>query len=531
MTNPFRTPRRQALGMGLFAFLAVLVTLGGPGITIDEPLDVKVGRRYVEALGKTLNGRFHPTRRADIEGLFADNAQHPPLGRWLLGFSSTFFEPFESILGGPDAFAVHPARVAPALAFGILVGLMCIAVGRRFGSVAGLTSAFALLCMPRLFAHAHFATLDSILNLFWVGTILAVGRLGSVRSKLAAGAGLIFAGMIWGLALLTKIHAWLLPPLVLGWLIWRWGARRGIAGFAVWAAVGLLVFLAGWPWLWFDTLDHLRNFLATSTERLALRVQYFGSVYRDRDVPWHYPWFYFAATVPVGLQLLGAIGVFKAWDLRRADPFPLWLLTAIILLLVVFSTNAPVYDGERLFLPVFPIWAVLVGLGADSVWHWSRSRTRRIILLAVLAAQGYGVVALHPFGLSYFNLLTGGLRGAEALGMELTYWGDAVDHELLDELARRANPGQTVDLAPTLHHIQPAATMTLPLHTKQITLQAEGSAPAGAWLVVFRRTAYLSPETLKVIQSQPPVFVRSRRGVWLSGIWRGAPSAIPATPD
>ncbi len=47
--------------------------------------------------------------------------------------------------------------------------------------------------------------------------------------------------------------------------------------------------------------------------------------------------------------------------------------------------------------------------------------------MALVIGQGYGVVTIHPFGLSYYNLLVGGLPGAERLGLELTYWGDAVD--------------------------------------------------------------------------------------------------------
>ena len=48
------------------------------------------------------------------------------------------------------------------------------------------------------------------------------------------------------------------------------------------------------------------------------------------------------------------------------------------------------------------------------------------------------MVALHPFGLSYYNGLVGGLPGAERLGLELTYWNDPVDQVLLDQLAREA---------------------------------------------------------------------------------------------
>ena len=63
-------------------------------------------------------------------------------------------------------------------------------------------------------------------------------------------------------------------------------------------------------------------------------VQYFGQVIADRDVPWHYPWFYFAVTVPLGLQILGGLGLIRAWRNRRADAFPLLLAGTIATFLI-----------------------------------------------------------------------------------------------------------------------------------------------------------------------------------------------------
>ena len=122
--------------------------------------------------------------------------------------------------------------------------------------------------------------------------------------------------------------------------------------------------------------------------RSTIMVQYFGQVFADRDVPWHYPWFYFAATVPIGLLALGAIGV-RAWlDRSPHRPFPLFLVGTIVVFLGLFSTRVPVYDGERLFLHVFPAWAMLIGLGfrlaLGSVFRCSAAGT------AVAFAAGSG---------------------------------------------------------------------------------------------------------------------------------------------
>src|SRR5262249_46536938 len=131
------------------------------------------------------------------------------------------------------------------------------------------------------------------------------------------------AGLALGLALLTKIHAWFLPPIVFVWASARVGVARAARLVAVWGMSGLALFVMGWPWLWYDTLDRLRASLGTGVERAALRVLYFGTVYLDRDVPWHYPWFYFAVTVPIGLHALGCLGLAHGWRHRRLDPFPL----------------------------------------------------------------------------------------------------------------------------------------------------------------------------------------------------------------
>src|SRR5438270_13022239 len=93
----FWTAGRIAWGLGISAGLAVVLTLGDPGITIDEPLDVRPGRTYVETLGKK---GWHFFDSDVVTRVFADNVEHPPLGRWLLGIASTLIVPQDNLLGG-----------------------------------------------------------------------------------------------------------------------------------------------------------------------------------------------------------------------------------------------------------------------------------------------------------------------------------------------------------------------------------------------------------------------------------------------
>jgi 4-amino-4-deoxy-L-arabinose transferase-like glycosyltransferase len=512
------TVNRLAAAVAAGAGLTVLLTLGDPGLTTDEPLDVRPGRTYVATLRAQGRRFFDPQV---IDRVFRDNAEHPPLGRWLLGIASTLGEPFETWWLGPDPVGLYvlSARVAPALAFAALVGVVVRTAGRRYGRAAGVAAGLSLPLMPRVFAHAHFGALDTFLALFWTVGLLTADRALASRRPVAA---MALAGGALALALLTKIHAWFLLPIVGAWALLRLPVARASAGVAAWVATGFALFVLGWPWLWHDPVARLARFWGTGVERAVIHVQYFGRVYADRDVPWHYPWFYFAVTVPVGLQLLGAVGVFRAWRARADDRFPFLLVGSIVFFLILFSTGVPVYDGERLFLLVFPLWAVVIGRGFASAWHgWAGRPRLRAALAAFLVAQAYGTLALHPFGLSYYNLLVCGLPGAERLGLELTYWGDAVDRVLLDDLVRLAPLKASAALVPTLYPGQGLATTTRAMARHPVLLLDERAAAQADWLVVSRRTAYWKPDLKERLSDGRRVSTRSRQGVWLSALIHG----------
>ena len=172
------------------------------------------------------------------------------------------------------------------------------------------------------------------------------------------------------------------------------------------------------------------------------------------------------------------------------------------------------------------MFAILIGRGFASLWARSEQKGR-IVLAGVLIAQGSGVVMIHPFGLSYFNALIGGLPGAERSGMELTYWGDAVDATLLAQLAGLAAPGETAALAPTLAPDQGKVATTRELLARGIILEDQARAASADWLVISRREAYWSPEVKERLKRNPSIARRTRQGVWLSAIL-GPPRLRPS---
>ncbi len=516
------TTRRISLALGLLAGLAVVLTLADPGITVDEPLDVRPGRTYVATL---LSRGLHFFDRETVDRVFLDNKEHPPLGRWLLGVASTLGQPFEAIRYGPDPTGTYviSGRLAPAIVFALLVAVIAAEAGRLYGRAGAFAAGFATLVMPRVFGHAHLGALDTFIAAFWCLALIRAER--AFESDHPA-RGMAIAGLFWGLALLTKIHAWLLPPVVLVRTLVRPGPRRGMVPLAIWTGVGLVIFFVGWPWLWHDTLGRLRGFLGTGVERTSIYVQYFGHVYRDRDVPWHFPWLHFLATVPVGLHLLGVVGLIGA--IRGRDVAALTYAGAIVSVLAVFSTDVPVYDGERLYLLVFPLWALLVGRGfatacrvrsgrhSEAGEQRAKPTLRNGLLILFLLAQSYGLLTHHPYNLSYYNLLVGGLPGAEKVGLELAYWSESVDRTLLGKLAPRMTADSSAALAPTLAPGQGAFATGRSFLAEKTLLNDEDKSTTDDFLVVYRRTSYWRPEIERIVSEGETLAENARHGVWLS---------------
>ncbi|HLQ46507.1 MAG TPA: hypothetical protein VK137_17315, partial [Planctomycetaceae bacterium] len=85
---------------------------------------------------------------------------------------------------------------------------------------------------------------------------------------------------------------------------------------------------------------------------------------------------------------------------------------------------------------------------------FARQRVRMAVAGRFLANQSFGLIASHPCQLSDYNLLVGGLHGADRLGFERTYWGDSVTRSLLRQVVACVPEGATVAVSPVLHQFQ-----------------------------------------------------------------------------
>lgn len=502
-----------------------------PGLTVDEPINIDFGVRMASAL---LDFDWQAYRKADKV------PDHPPLGRVWIGLCHETAFLIWPPVNQKVPISIACARTGPALAFGATVFLVGWCAARWYGRFAGVAASLSLVLMPRMFGHAHLAALETCMNLAYAAVVLYLcdrwSGEGAISLRSFTNAALpacptpslrrtILGGGLLGLALLTKVQAVLLPIPVVVWalLVWR---ERAIRPLIIWGTVGMLVFYLGWPWLLDAPLEHLRMYLGRTKDRAVIYVWYFGQAIADRDVPWHYPWVLFLATVPIGLQLLGLVGL---WGRR---PF-LWqtfrgglLLSCLVFPLVVFSVpGVAVYDGERLFSVVFPLWAVIIGKGADEVRRLLSQRFAPRLAAAVLwlclACQSYGLFVTAPCWLSYYNLAVGGLAGADRLGLQITYWGDSITPSLLWEAVRKAGDEGVVVAMPELTpgQWQDLATLNKSVDAYRVKLVPRDPGDA-RWLLLFRRKEYL-PDDLRGPLDEGRIVASVRRdGVLLAVLYR-----------
>ncbi len=517
----------------------------GPGVTIDEVFNVQ--ERVLFVAGLKAYGPLGLTHPDSIREIFGHLPDHPPLGRWWIGIVHDLVNAFRwdgSPEGQfPDAnvtsqFVINSARVAPVTAFGLLIVAIGTFTSRWYGQVAGVLAAVSLLTFPRLVGHAHLAVLETFVTLTYTLAVLTAAELWGRGKNVSAEANPestgppgwrnhICVGVMFGLALLTKIKEVLLPIPLAIWTVWRWRTRAIVPLLACWL-VGGIVFFVGWPWLWLDPVGNAVAYFASTTERASLAVWYLGQQFADKSVPWHYPWVMSAVTIPVGTLGLACYGIWLNRATLRRPTREALLLGNILFPLVVFSLpGVAVYDGVRLFLMVFPLLAVFVGFGASRLWEIASNshphRVWQIAFVAFFAAQFSGLGMTTPCYLSYYNLIVGGPGGAESLGFETTYWGDSLTRSLLREVAERLPADSELDVAPVLHpfQLQTLEEQCPALHNRRIHLlpyKNDSSQTSRPLLVFFRRSALPSELRNLASQSQPTAAVR-RGGATLAGFY------------
>jgi hypothetical protein len=400
---------------------------------------------------------------------------------------------------------LHPltaARLGTVAVFSAACGAVAFRLRKTYGTAAALVAVVALLTLPRLFSEAHFATLDAQLTAWW---LILWAADASLRSDARATIG---TGVLAGLVSATKFTGWLVwVPLVVSRMLR--GDRRQRLGVLLMLPVGLLVFWVVNPPLWHGPLKGVITHFGLNLDRahtFNIPMAFLGRVYdMHHPLPWYNTLVWLFLVTPVPLLVLGAIGLVRC--VRTRDAIAVSLLLHWSTLMVVRALpGAPPHDGIRLLLPSFGFWAVFAGIGAQQVWEASRRQSPawrgsivRAAMVTALAAGGVNLARYYPQTLSHYSLLAGGVRGAARLGMEPTYWWDALDEDVLSWINQHPGEAVAFSRAPDMAMLREWDRLRVP--------QADRTG-VFKWYVLQNRTGFLDDADRLLIQSVQPTYTK-----------------------
>ncbi len=535
-------PGRDAAIAALLAVLtiALLVTTDPAiGLTWDEPAYMAAAESYAawfRLLFSRPGSAFGP--RA-IEQYWQVNHEHPPLDKvW----SGLIWLAARSILGDLTAH-----RLGNMILAGGTVATLYLLVAGEAGPGAGLAAAGALLTMPRFFYHAHLYALD-VPGAAGVLATLAAFWWTRAQEGLRADLGV---GLAWGLAMGLKINAVAAPFILLLWTLLTCRRPYLFRRLAVMGAMGMLVFLASWPWLYDQFLPRLIEYVRFVTvDHWEIGQYCLGRCYMPP--PWYFGPLIVLAVVPLALLLAAIAGT--AWSLRTQEARPFGILLGLGVLVPVLLPaigGSLVYDNDRLFMPVFPCLAALAGLGLDRIRRWMGTLLRRLgarvlgvrrlsgavpalLITAAFLPHLIAAGSLYPHLLSYYAASVGGLRGAARLGFETTYWCETYA-AALPYLNAHARPGDTVWVEPWSHDVllyyqihgqlDPRLRVSrLPeahsfffgygLETADVTLEEADYA-----IIQYRQTRFTDYQIPGYLRGRTPAYRLSHRGIPLLDIY------------
>ena len=363
--------------------------------------------------------------------------------------------PFYAIVGlignvvAPWWLELPRSRLGPMLVFSVAAGSIFGAFLRRGGVWPASAALGAWVLHPHLFALGHYAGYDAVLSALWVAAILAFCRSVDLDSRNPRWVWVVVFGVVCGWALDTKLTGWFLPLPFLAWaLVAR--SRRGGLALIVGGLVAVATLYAFNPPWWPDPIGGPIRFLHSNLSRaksIPIRVMFFGTIYLTpkESLPPYNTLAWTVLATPIGFLSLALIGTIRAIrDRANRDPLAILALAHwLFLLLLRALPHAPGHDGVRQFLPAFGCLALLAGAGASlAVERWKN--VGKWLVVAAIAEGVASVALLMPVPLSYFSPIVGGLPGAAKLGMEPTYYWDALTADAHDRLAAMTPAGRIV---------------------------------------------------------------------------------------
>lgn len=428
----------------LVSFLALIPRLLhlNAFLTADEFLWLERSRNFILALQHRNWAATFQTGHPGVTTMWAGS-----LGMKVYGFihNSDGFDTFLNSLAWDNQplDLITYVRVPIVLMVTLSIVSIVYLLSQLFNDKVAIISGILLALDPWYLAHSRVLHHDALMATFM--TLAALSLLLYIKKRDSQWL-LIISGVCAGLALLSKV----LSAFLVIWLVILFGVsalvqKRSLVALgtdgAIWGlSAGLICFIL-WPATWLDPFTVMKRIMQMTTT-YAINPHEAGQFFMGKTVAdpglWFYPVVMLFALTP--LVLIGVaifVTMHKSIADKRATHAGELSQRTILLMLVVYCALYMVFINigekkqDRYLLPALLMLNVIASLGIYKLYNqaanrWTlHKRLWYLTIACVVIAQGLTSLPQHPYYLTYYNPLAGGIRAAArslAVG-----WGEGND--------------------------------------------------------------------------------------------------------
>ncbi|MCB0169484.1 MAG: glycosyltransferase family 39 protein [Anaerolineae bacterium] len=407
------------------------------------------------------------------------------------------------------------------------------------GEWEALLGAGLLATDPFFTAHSRIVNGDAGTAIFMMLAFLAFARLWQNHRRSMA----VLAGVMAGLAMLTKIPG----PIILPWLLglavigtlrdkqWRfWLTAIMLAG-----VTALLTFIILWPALWVAPVETLQLMFHDSFNVGEIgeghETFFLGQI--SNDPGWRfYPYAIAFRLTPLTVIGLAAVLIWLWRGRRSSDSTKTYLVVALIVYMAyVFSVaNISPKKLDRYAMAVVPAITLLAGTGLiwvlAKITHFLKGRavaqslSLPLLIGLIIIVQTIVAVTNYPYLLTYYNPLLGGFtRATEQVPVG---WGEGME-QAAAWLNARPNAPELVVSTWYSDMVKPY------LHTQTTSFSSNGQGQLQADYVIFyinqSQRQKPNPAVFNYFSRQEPAFQVSYRQVPYVWVYPAPGMQIKAT--
>jgi hypothetical protein len=316
---------------------------------------------------------------------------------------------------------------------------------------AALAASALFSWQPMLWGHAFINPKDPPFLVFFLASVCLGFEMvdilaGETKNNKQKYLGLILPAVLLGIATSIRVLGPLAGLFVIVYALVRLGKRttQVIPHLVLYGILAILVMFMTWPFLWENPIANFGGVLRFMSDNpTSLSVLFGGAVYRAGELPRRYLPFILLTTLtePVWLFFFAGIVIahlrlYKQRIRERGQPFTGWIalrrkdvislvlvfLWVVIPIIYVLVRKPAVYDGLRHFLFILPPVFIFTGFAFEFIIDRIASIWLRAGLILILLLPGIlGIIQLHPYEYTYYNLFVGGTSGAFRQ-YETDYW-------------------------------------------------------------------------------------------------------------